>query len=104
MGSAPCVPLRTGKGSWTGVLVPSRSGSQLEGGSPSLLFICCVGLSAWGTRKRMRLREIWVQFSGANRLVCRCALKGQVKPFIRQLLIEFLLIAEDPRVEIGSPL
>lgn len=52
----------------------------------------------------MRLREIRVQFSGANCLVCRCALKGQVKPFIHQLLIEFLLIAEDPGVEIGSPL
>lgn len=31
-------------------------------------------------------------------LICRCVLRGQVRPFIHLLLIEFLLIAEDPGV------
>lgn len=50
MGSVPCVPLRTGKGkgSWTGALVPSRSGSQLEGGSPSLFVYLLCGVISVG--------------------------------------------------------
>lgn len=46
----------------------------------------------------MRCREFWVQFYGSKCVICRYVLKGQVKLFIHQLLTEFVLIAEDPRV------
>lgn len=99
-----CSP-QNGQGQLDWGLGAFQIGEELEGAQKNgwlslTLFIYCVGLSAWDTRKRMRLREIWVQFSGANCLIGRCVLKGQVKPFIHQLLIEFLLIAEDPGVSI----
>lgn len=46
----------------------------------------------------MRCREFWVQFYGSKCVICRYVLKGQVKLFTHQLLTEFLLIAEDPRL------
>lgn len=52
----------------------------------------------WDTRNRMRCREFWVQFYGSKCVICRYVLKGQVKLFTHQLLTEFLLIAEDPRL------
>lgn len=65
---------------------------------PHFLLIYYVGMWAWDTRNIMRCREFWVQFYGSKCVICRYVLKGQVKLFTHQLLTEFLLIAEDPRL------
>lgn len=65
---------------------------------PHFLLIYYVGMWVWDTRNRMRCREFWVQFYGSKCVICRYVLKGQVKLFTHQLLTEFLLIAEDPRL------